>query len=139
MRYEAEALQTAHGFCPAHVPEVFLYDPSMSVIAMQFLEPPHMILQGGIVAGATYRASRTPASTWRRRSWSSALAVGCERLREQRQAFGQNEAMCALTEQVIFTEPYCDAENNKGTSPQLDAAAAFSLRGDVALKTKWRR
>jgi 5-methylthioribose kinase len=37
VRYEAEALQTAHGFCPKHVPEVFLYDPKMSVIAMRFL------------------------------------------------------------------------------------------------------
>ena len=137
VRYEAEALQTAHGFCPAHVPEVFLYDPSMSVIAMRFLEPPHIILRGGIVAGATYPRLAAHAGEYLATTLfgSSALAVGCERLREQRQAFGQNEAMCALTEQVIFTEPYCDAENNKWTSPQLDAAAA-SLRGDVALKTK---
>ena len=136
VRYEAEALQTAHGFCPAHVPEVFLYDPSMSVIAMRFLEPPHIILRGGIVAGATYPRLAAHAGEYLATTLfgSSALAVGCERLREQRQAFGQNEAMCALTEQVIFTEPYCDAENNKWTSPQLDAAAA--LRGDVALKTK---
>ena len=137
VRYEAEALQTAHGFCPAHVPEVFLYDPSMSVIAMRFLEPPHIILRGGIVAGETYPLLAEHAGEYLATTLfgSSALAVGCERLREQRQAFGQNEAMCALTEQVIFTEPYCDAENNKWTSPQLDAAAA-SLRGDVALKTK---
>jgi len=137
VRYEAEALQTAHGFCPAHVPEVFLYDASMSVIAMRFLEPPHIILRGGIVAGATYPRLAAHAGEYLATTLfgSSALAVGCERLREQRQAFGQNEAMCALTEQVIFTEPYCDAENNKWTSPQLDAAAA-SLRGDVALKTK---
>ena len=137
VRYEAEALQTAHGFCPAHVPEVFLYDPSMSVIAMRFLEPPHIILRGGIVAGETYPLLAEHAGEYLATTLfgSSALAVGCERLREQRQAFGQNEAMCALTEQVIFTEPYCDAENNKWTSPQLDAAEA-SLRGDVELKTK---
>ena len=74
VRYEAEALQTAHGFCPAHVPEVFLYDPSMSVIAMRFLEPPHIILRGGIVGARRTRASpRTPASTWRRRSSGAAL------------------------------------------------------------------
>ena len=137
VRYEAEALQTAHGFCPAHVPEVFLYDPSMSVIAMRFLEPPHIILRGGIVAGETYPLLAAHAGEYLATTLfgSSALAVGCERLREQRQSFGQNESMCALTEQVIFTEPYCDAENNKWTSPQLDAAAA-SLRGDVELKTK---
>ena len=35
MRYEAEALQTAAGFCPAHVPVVHLYDAPMSVIVMR--------------------------------------------------------------------------------------------------------
>ena len=137
VRYEAEALQTAHVFCPKHVPEVFLYDPKMSVIAMRFLEPPHIILRGGIVAGETYPLLAAHAGEYLATTLfgSSALAVGCERLREQRQSFGQNESMCALTEQVIFTEPYCDAENNKWTSPQLDAAAA-SLKNDVALKTK---
>ena len=43
--------------------------------------------------------------------------------------------MCALSEQVIFTEPYCVAENNKWTSPQLEDDAK-SLREDTALKTK---
>jgi len=65
---------------------------------------------------------------------SSALAVGCEALRNARQAFGQNADMCALTEQVIFTEPYCVASNNHWTEPQLDAEAA-ALRGDAELKS----
>ena len=43
--------------------------------------------------------------------------------------------MYALSEQVIFTEPYCVAENNKWTSPQLEDDAK-SLREDTALKTK---
>ena len=30
--------------------------------------------------------------------------------------------MCALTEQVIFTEPYTEAENNRRTTPQRDAS-----------------
>jgi S-methyl-5-thioribose-1-phosphate isomerase len=89
VRYEAEALQTAHGFCPKHVPEVFLYDPKMSVIAMRFLEPPHIILRGGIVAGETYPLLAAHAGEYLATTLfgSSALAVGCERLREQRQVF----------------------------------------------------
>jgi len=54
VRYEAEALQHAFGYCNAHVPEVFLFDPHMSVIAMRFLEPPHIILWCGIVDGVLY-------------------------------------------------------------------------------------
>ena len=65
---------------------------------------------------------------------SSALAIGCEALRKARQTFGQNEDMCALTEQVIFTEPCAKADNNHWTSPQLDDAAA-ALRTDSELKS----
>jgi 5-methylthioribose kinase len=33
------------------VPEVYLWDEQMAVIAMRFVEPPHVILRGALVAG----------------------------------------------------------------------------------------
>ena len=136
VRYEAEALQTAHGYCPAHVPVVHLYDAPMSVIVMRYLEPPDIILRGGIIAGTVYPQLAAHVGEYLATTLfgSSALAVGCEALREARQAFGQNEKMCALTEQVIFTEPYAVASNNHWTTPQLDADAA-ALRSDAELKS----
>lgn len=135
VRYEAEALQTAHGYCPAHVPVVHLFDEPMSVIVMRYLEPPHIILRGGIIAGNVYPHLAEHVGEYLATTLfgSSALSVGCEALRRARQAFGQNEAMCALTEQVIFTEPYAKASNNHWTAPQLDDDAA-ALRCDGALK-----
>lgn len=44
-----------------------------------------------------------------------------------------NPDLCALTEQVIFTDPYTQAPLNRWTTPQLDNAAA-ELRGDVQAK-----
>jgi S-methyl-5-thioribose kinase len=44
-----------------------------------------------------------------------------------------NPDLCALTEQVIFQDPYTDTAINRHTSPQLDAAAA-DLRADVPAK-----
>ena len=41
VRYEAEALQKAHGYRPEHVPVAHLYDPKMSIIAMRFWNPAH--------------------------------------------------------------------------------------------------
>ena len=41
--------------------------------------------------------------------------------------------MCRLTEQVIFTEPYMDASNNRWTSPHLDADTQ-ALREDSDVK-----
>lgn len=136
VRYEAEALQHAFGYCNAHVPEVFLFDPHMSVIAMRFLEPPHIILWGGIVDGVLYPKLHEHVGEYLATTLfgSSASALGCERLRKNRFDFRENEAMCALSEQVILTEPYCVAEN-KWTSPQLEDDAK-SLREDTALKTK---
>lgn len=45
-----------------------------------------------------------------------------------------NEDLCALTEQVIFTEPYFESENNRHT-PGLDDIAA-DIRGNNDLKLK---
>ena len=126
----------AHGYCPQHVPKVHLYDAPMSVIVMRYLEPPHIILRGGIIAGTVYPKLAAHVGEYLATTLfgSSALAIGCEALRKARQTFGQNEDMCALTEQVIFTEPYAKADNNHWTSPQLDDAAA-ALRTDSELKS----
>lgn len=34
-----------------------------------------------------------------------------------------NPDMCELTEGVVFVDPFCDAQYNRWTSPQLDADA----------------
>ena len=41
--------------------------------------------------------------------------------------------MCALTEAVIFTEPYFDVAHNRWTSPQLDKDVQ-AFRNDLDLK-----
>ena len=135
VRYEAEALIQAHKFCPEHVPEVYVYDATMATIVMRYLEPPHIILRGGIIEGKVYpklaeHVGEYLATTLYK---SSALAVGGAELRRARQAFGQNEDMCELTEQVIFTEPYGKADNNHWTTPQLDDIVG-EIQSDAALK-----
>jgi S-methyl-5-thioribose kinase len=44
-----------------------------------------------------------------------------------------NPDLCALTEQVIFSDPYAQAPLNRWTTPQLDEAAA-GLRADTEAK-----
>ena len=135
VRYEAEALVQAHKFCPSHVPEVYVYDTKMATIVMRYLEPPHIILRGGIIEGKVYpklaeHVGEYMATTLYK---SSALALGGAELRRARQAFGQNEDMCELSEQVIFTEPYGQADNNHWTSPQLDDIVS-EIQSDASLK-----
>jgi len=42
--------------------------------------------------------------------------------------------MCALTEQVVFTEPYISSPNNRWTTPQLDDEK-LAIENDLELKT----
>lgn len=51
IKFEAAALMEERRCCPSHVPEVYLWDEGMAVIAMQYIEPPHEILRGALVAG----------------------------------------------------------------------------------------
>ncbi|KIZ04682.1 isopentenyl-diphosphate Delta-isomerase [Monoraphidium neglectum] len=53
-RIEAEALRLQHALASAHVPRVFHFDGGRSLIAMEYVAPPAIILRHGIVAGLIY-------------------------------------------------------------------------------------
>eukprot|EP01036_Dinobryon_divergens_P034543 gene34543-44648_t len=55
---------------------------------------------------------------------SSAIALAGAVLRSRVEKWSRNTAMCALTEKVIFTDPYTVCELNRWTTPQLDSYAA---------------
>ena len=52
--FEAIALKEEGRWCPGHVPEVYHFDRTMSLIGMRYLEPPHIILRKGLIAGVEY-------------------------------------------------------------------------------------
>lgn len=133
VRYEAEALIAAHGFCPEHVPEVYLYDSKMSTIAMRYIEPPNKIARVGLCEGKTYVRMAEHVGKYLAETLfkSSSVCLGAKKFRENRIAFGGNEAMCALTEQVIFTEPYGVFENNKWTHELNDIVREIQSDGEL--------
>jgi 5-methylthioribose kinase len=49
--------------------------------------------------------------------------------------FAGNVELCDITETLVFTDPYYDAEMNRHTTPQLDGIVA-DLRRDEALKVE---
>lgn len=55
------------------------------------------------------------------------------KLRKNIAQWSRNTAMCALTEQVIFTDPYQESPMNRWTTPQLDAYA-LGIKVDTELK-----
>jgi hypothetical protein len=44
MDVEAAAMELLHSCCPAHIPQLYAYDPQQSILAMQCAEPPHQKL-----------------------------------------------------------------------------------------------
>lgn len=134
VRLEVMTLRAEHHVCPAHVPAVHLYDPHMALIAMEYLAPPFIILRQGIIAGHIYPQLSQHLAYFLAHTLfhHSLIKVGSATLKREAHLFN-NPEMCRLTEQVIFTEPYCLASNNRWSSPQLDQDVE-DLRHDTAAK-----
>jgi 5-methylthioribose kinase len=131
--YEYMALTHQARLAPGLVPAVFHQDEALALVAMELLEP-HVILRRGLVSGSTYPHFVDHITTFLARTLflSSDLAVAAAQKKQGIAAFCGNHALCKITEDLIFTEPYCQAEQNRWTSPWLDATAA-SFREDREL------
>ncbi|WP_249166452.1 S-methyl-5-thioribose kinase [Bradyrhizobium sp. JYMT SZCCT0428] len=123
--YEHLALTHQARLAPALVPAVLHHDEVLALIAMEFLEP-HIIMRKGLVAGTTYPRFVEDITTFLARTlfFSSDLAVPAAEKKEGIAAFAGNHALCKITEDLIFTDPYRVAEQNRWTSPWLDTTAA---------------
>jgi 5-methylthioribose kinase len=131
--YEHLALTHQARLAPGLVPAVLHHDEALALIAMEFLDP-HIIMRKGLVAGTKYPRFVDDITTFLARTLflSSDLAVPAAEKKEGIAAFAGNHALCKITEDLIFTDPYRIAEQNRWTSPWLDATAA-RFREDLDL------
>lgn len=102
---------------------------------MRFVEEPHLILRKTIIAKQRITSFASDIGVFMAKTLfgSSGLALEGGVLRAKVSKWSQNTGLCALTEKVIFTDPYTNAQFNHHTSPQLDAYAE-GIRGDSDLK-----
>jgi 5-methylthioribose kinase len=107
------------------VPQILHYDETQALIVMELLEP-HIIMRRGMIAGTLYPKFAGDISTFMARTlyFTSDLALTADKKKAMIGAFSGNTALCKITEDLIFTDPYRVAELNRWTSPQLDAYAA---------------
>jgi 5-methylthioribose kinase len=91
-------------------------------------------MRKGLVTGTTYPRFVQDITTFLARTLflSSDLAVSAAEKKEGIGAFAGNHALCKITEDLIFTDPYRVAEQNRWTEPWLDATAA-AFRRDLDL------
>tara|TARA_X000001036_G_scaffold265688_1_gene246791 strand:+ start:4130 stop:5404 length:1275 start_codon:yes stop_codon:yes gene_type:complete len=133
--------QTAHA--GEYVPDLYHYDEPMALTVMEFLSP-HIILRKGLIAGVKYPKMAQDLGLFLARTLfrTSDLYLSSDRKKYKTEMFLPNTAMCQISEDLLFDEPYFDAEMNRHTSPQLDDIAD-SYKADVDLKLavqemKWR-
>jgi 5-methylthioribose kinase len=129
--YEHQALTLQARLAPGLVPAVLHHDEALALIAMQLLEP-HIIMRKGLIFGTSYPRFVEDITTYLARTlfFTSDLAVPAATKKEGIAAFAGNHALCKITEDLIFTDPYRAAEQNRWTSPWLDATAA-RFRADM--------
>ena len=133
--FECNALKEQRRLAPSYVPEVFFFSRSNALLVMQYIPPPHIILRKAFLQGHRYSTFAAHLGTFLADTLfgTSALAIGCTSLRHRISEWSRNTSLCALTEQVVFTDPYVISPYNRWTAPQLDAYAA-GIRADRSLK-----
>ncbi|XVE49261.1 hypothetical protein DITRI_Ditri01bG0068600 [Diplodiscus trichospermus] len=133
--FEAVALKEHGGFCPEHVPEIYHFDRTMSLIGMRYLEPPHIILRKGLISGIEYPFLADHMSDYMAKTlfFTSLLYRSTTEHKRAVAEFCGNMELCRHTEKVVFSDPYKVSEYNRWTSPYLDHDAE-AVREDNILK-----
>ena len=126
-------LRQAHDAGPGTVPEVLAFDGPQAVIVMENLSG-HAIWRGALIARQRHETAapaigRFCADTLFR---SSDLALDPAVRKREAAAFAGNAALCRISEDLIFTDPYHDHPLNAVT-PGMEGAVA-AMRADAA----WR-
>ena len=133
--FEYHALSRQAERDPGRVPEIYHFDEAQALIVMEYLTP-HVILRRAFIEGRRLPrvASDLGLFTARTLFLGSDLAMDAPAKKADMALFADNVELCDITENLVFTDPYFEAEMNRHT-PQLDATVA-ALRADRDLKVE---
>jgi 5-methylthioribose kinase len=120
---------------PGSVPEVLYFDEDQALIVMEFLDQ-HVILRNVLIAGAHVNNLGTRLGQFIARTAfrGSDLALPIVERKSDTKLFLDNHALCNITESLVFTDPYHDAELNHH-NPAVDGVVA-DLRQNIKLKAE---
>jgi 5-methylthioribose kinase len=132
--FEREALKIQAAYVPMHVPKVYHFEPEQAAIVMAYLSP-HIILRKGLIRRVKYPKLADHLSTFMAEMLfrTSDLGMPAGAKKAAQALLCQNSALCKISEDLIFTDPYRIAALNRWTSPELDGLAA-AFRADAPLK-----
>ena len=131
--YEYNALKRQAERAPGSVPEIYHFDEAQALIVMEFLSP-HIILRNKLIAGERVDGLGAFCGKFCARTAfrGSELSMKSADKKADVGLFSGNVEIPAITEGLVFTDPYFDAEMNNHT-PGLDPVVT-RLRSNVELK-----
>lgn len=133
--YEHHALTRQAVRAPGSVPELLHFDETQALIVMEYLAD-HVILRRKLIDGERVEglAAFLGAFCARTAFRGSELSLASPDKKADVALFAGNVEIPAITEALVFTDPYYGADMNAHT-PELDPVVA-QLRSDVDLKVR---
>ena len=133
--FEYQALIRQANRDPGSVPEVLHFDKDQALIVMEFLDQ-HVILRNMLIAGTYVKnlGTRLGAFIARTAFRGSDLSLPIIERKNETKLFLDNHALCNITESLVFTDPYYDAELNSH-NPAVDDVVK-KLRQNIKLKAE---
>jgi 5-methylthioribose kinase len=132
--FEYSALTEQAKYTGRMTPEIFHFDRAQAMIVMEFLHP-HIIMRKGLIRGVEYPRFAADISEFLASTLfnTSVLAGSAAEHKARVALFAANTALCKITEDLVFTDPYREAPLNRWTRPYLDSQK-HSFERDSALK-----
>jgi 5-methylthioribose kinase len=132
--FEYNALKEQARHAPRLTPEVFHFDRAQAMIVMEYLRP-HVIMRKGLIRGIEYPRFADDIAEFLAATLfnTSALAGTAAAHKARVELFAPNTALCKITEDLVFTDPYREAPLNRWTRPWLDAKK-LAFERDSTLK-----
>lgn len=134
---EAEALRIYADLTPQFIPQIYAYDDTMSAICMEDifycgnlrkeLMAGHSLPANFAENAASFLADAVFAT--------SDLFLSPEEKKERVSAF-INPELCAISETLVFSEPYCNGKNRNRITPGNENFIQKMLYNDEALKAE---
>ena len=120
------------------VPEIYHFDEAQALIVMEYLTP-HVILRRALIDGRKLPRIGRDLGLFAARTLfrGSDLAMTARERKQDLALFADNVELCDITENLVFTDPYFEAELNRHT-PGLEPLVA-ELRADRDLKVEAQR
>ncbi|RAL21103.1 S-methyl-5-thioribose kinase [Thermoflavimicrobium daqui] len=112
VRIEAEALEIQAHYAPGLVPKLYHYDEKFALVVMEDLSD-HIILRKSLITGKIYPQIANDLAEYLANTlfFTSDYYLKSEQ-KKIKQAQFINPEMCKMTEKLVFTDPYFNAETN---------------------------